>query len=100
MTYREEFKINIPNPAKPLQKAAQSTAKGVTGAAQSTVKGVTSLPNTIKDKALAPVWNFLKNIWEKFKYFVSLACCLCIMSCCLSLGVPQMAWKAVAQSAA
>jgi hypothetical protein len=87
MTYREEFKI--PNPVKPLQKVAQTTTKGVTG-----------LPNTIKDKALAPVWNFIKNIWDKFKYFVSLICCLCIASCCLSLGLPQMAWKAVAQSAA
>ena len=100
MTYREEFKISIPNPVKPLQKAARTTAKGVTGAARTTAKGVTGLPNTVKDKALAPIWNFLKGIWEKFKYFVSLICCLCITSCCLSLGLPQMAWKAVAQSAA
>jgi hypothetical protein len=92
MSYREDFKIptpkisapKVPNPVKPIQNAAN------------TVKNV---PNTIKDKALAPVWNFLKNIWDKFKYFVSLICCLCITSCCFSLGIPQAAFKAVSQAA-
>ena len=108
MTYREEF--TIPNPLKPIKNVANSAGKGVTQTAStvgkgasntaSTIgKGVTGLPNTIKDKALSPIGNFFKNIWNKFKYFISVLCCLCILSCCFVLGIPQMAFRGISESA-
>jgi len=96
MTYREEF--TIPNPLKPIKKVAGTAGKGVTQTASTVGKGVTGLPNTIKDKALSPVKDFFVNIWNKFKYFVSVLCCLCIVSCCFVLGIPQMAFKGISES--
>ena len=97
MTYREEF--TIPNPLKPIKNVASSAGKGVSQTASNVGKGVTGLPNTIKDKALSPIGDFFKNIWNKFKYFVSVLCCLCILSCCFVLGIPQMAFRGISESA-
>ena len=96
MRRRETF-----DPFKAIKKTAQTAGKGITktataaGAgikktAETAGKGITGLPGTIKDKVLAPVWNFVMKIWNSFKFYVSCACCMCIMSSCFTMGIPQM----------
>ena len=112
MSYREDFSIKLPNPVKAVSGAAKTVAKGTTGAAGTVAKGttgaakivakgttsvagtvakgVTGLPGTIFNKILGPVWDWLQRVWGWFRYVASLVCCLCVVSSCMALGVPQL----------
>lgn len=105
---REDFSIPTPNVsaitgtvAKGAASAGGTVAKGATSAGGTVAKGATSaaktvatqavkLPGTIKDKALGPIWDYIKKAWGWLKYVASMVVCLCVVSCCFSLGVPQM----------
>ena len=102
-SYREEFKVpNIVNnitkgttgAASAVEKettgVAKNVGKGTLGVTKTVGKGVTSLPNTVKNKVVGPVYDFFKKIWAWFRWVLSVVCCMCLMSCCLSLGIPQM----------
>ena len=80
-TYREDFK---------MPGFVNAAAKGTTGAVKTAGKGVTSLPKTVGNKVLGPVWDFFKKIWAWFRWVLSVVCCVCVLSCCMSLGIPQM----------
>ena len=73
-----------------IKKTAEKAGSGIKDTAEKAGKGIKSLPNTIKSKALAPIGNFFKKIWDWFKYVISVVCCVCIGSACFMMGIPQM----------
>lgn len=86
-TYRDNFKVpgGIANVGKNIAKGTQGAAQNVAKGAGTAVKGVKDVGGLVWQKVLA----FLKKIWEKFKLIISCVCCLCVLSCCFSLGIPQ-----------
>ena len=114
MSYRENFKISgIPSPAKitgaignTASNAATSTANAAGSAANATANAGKSAANAtanagksagskITNKVLGPIADFFKKIWRWFKWVLSVCCCVCIVGCCLVLGIPQMALSAM-----
>ena len=80
------------------QTAAKQTEQGAQTAAQKTQQGLTTTVDKTKQGVLGPVWDKLKQAWSWIKYVLSVVCCLCILSCCYSLGLPQMAFKAIGEA--
>jgi hypothetical protein len=86
-TYRDDFKV-----PGVISNVGKGIATGTTGAAQAVAKGANTAAKGVKDVG-GLVWQkvlgFLKMLWEKFKIVISCVCCLCVLSCCFSLGIPQ-----------
>ena len=110
-TYRENF--GIPDPlkivsgaGKSVGNAAGTTANAAGSAANKAVdtgksvgnKAVDagkSVGNKITSKVLGPIADFFKKIWGWFKWVLSACCCVCIIGCCVVLGIPQMIVSAI-----
>ena len=69
-----------------VTSSAQKAGQGAKTAAQKAGQGA-------MQKVLGPIWNVLKSIWAWFKYVLSVACCVCIASSCVSLGIPQTVYR-------
>ena len=100
-TDREPF-----NPLKEIKKAANTvgngvkkgaseTGKGLNTAVKKTEGGLKAFPNIVMKNVLGPVWNFIKSVGAWLKFVFCMLCCLCILSSCTSLGIPQMIFAAI-----
>lgn len=99
-TYRENF--GIPDPAKIVSGAGKSvgnaagtTANAAGSAANKAVDAGKSVGNKVTSKVLGPIADFFKKIWGWFKWVLSACCCVCIIGCCVVLGIPQMIVSAI-----
>ena len=96
-TEREPF-----NPLNKIKDAANKVGKGVNTAVDKTGKGINTAVNKtggglkeFSNIVLGPVWKFIQNIGAWLKFVFCMLCCLCIVSSCTSLGIPQMIFAAI-----
>ena len=79
-----------------VKKGASEAGKGINTAVDKTGGGLKAFPNIVMKNVLGPVWKFIKSIGAWLKFVFCMLCCLCIISSCTSLGIPQMIFSAIA----
>lgn len=80
---------------KGVQKGASEAGKGINMAVDKTTGGLKAFPSIVMKNVLGPVWKFIKSIGAWLKFVFCMLCCLCIISSCTSLGIPQMIFSAI-----